>query len=91
MMFSGSVYIGEHTYRAASVRIVRLWRTMSARAILLSEKPEGFFDSLNASDADSDLHRRLPISIHSQPASSDSALRLRISSACTASAAGTPS
>ena len=44
-VFGRGVYVDENTSQAASVRIVRYRRTMSARSRLrkLAEKPEGLF------------------------------------------------
>ena len=50
-MFSGGVYVGEHTSQAASVGSVRQGRTDPARSGLLSPlvgKGFAFFDKLSA-------------------------------------------
>ena len=50
-MFSGGVYVGEHTSQAASVGSVRSWRIDPARSGLLSPlvgKGFAFFDKLSA-------------------------------------------
>ncbi len=49
IIFDGGVYVGKNTDQAASVRVVRQRRAMSARSRLQSfcrKSPKGFFDSL---------------------------------------------